>query len=54
MFAWKTSMGFDIQIISITASLTAAVFMAWTALKIPGDINFLRDQMDERSLEESG
>jgi len=51
--ATKTSMGTAIVVISVTARLIAAVFMGWAALKIPGDIQLLRDQMMERSLEET-
>jgi MFS family permease len=51
--ATKTSLGFAILIISVTARLIAAVFMGWAALKIPEDIQFLRNQMLERSHKES-
>lgn len=49
--ATKTSLGFAILIISVTARLVAAFFMGWAALKIPDDIQSLRDQMQQRSLE---
>jgi MFS family permease len=51
--ASKTTMGFAILIISVTARLIAALFMGWAALEIPKDIQILRDQMHQRSLEES-
>ena len=51
--ASKTTMGFAILIISVTARLIAAFFMGWAALVIPSDIQILRDQMHQRSLEES-
>jgi len=51
--ASKSSLGFAILIISVTARLIAAFFMGWAALKIPDDIKILRNQMTERSLEES-
>lgn len=53
MLARKTSMGFAILKFLVTARLTAAVFTGWAALKISGDIKFLRDQMAKRSLEET-
>ena len=49
--ATKTSLGFAILIISVTARLIAAFFMGWAAIKIPDDIQTLRDQMRDRSLE---
>jgi MFS family permease len=49
--ASKSSMGFAILIISVTARLIAAFFMGWAALQIPSDIQVLRDQMQERSQE---
>ena len=48
----STSLGFAILIISVTARLIAAFFMGWAALKIPTDIQTLRDQMHQRSLKE--
>ena len=52
--ASKTSMGFAILIISVIARMIAALFMGWAALEIPTDIQVLRDQMLQRSLEEPG
>ena len=49
--ATKTSLGFSILLISVTARLIATVFMGWAGLKIIDDIKFLRVQMPERSLE---
>lgn len=49
--ASKSSMGFAILIISVTARIIAAFFMGWAALEIPSDIQVLRDQMLERSTE---
>jgi MFS family permease len=51
--ASKSTMGFAILIISVTARLIAALFMGWAALEIPKDIQILRNQMHQRSLEES-
>lgn len=51
--ASKTTMGFAILIISVTARLIAAFFMGWAAMAIPSDIQVLRDQMHQRSLEEA-
>ncbi len=51
--ASKSTMGFAILIISVTARLIAALFMGWAALEIPADIKILRDQMHQRSLEET-
>jgi dipeptide/tripeptide permease len=51
--ASKSTMGFAILIISVIARLIAAVFMGWAALEIPSDIQVLRDQMQQRSLEKS-
>jgi MFS family permease len=51
--ATKTSMGEAILFISVTARLIAAAFMGWAALKIPADIQDLRDQMAERALLDS-
>jgi len=50
--ASKTTMGFSILVISVTARIIAAFFMGWAALKIPADIQILRNQMLKRSLEE--
>jgi MFS family permease len=50
--ASKTTMGFAILIISVTARLIAAIFMGWAALEIPKDIQNLRNQMHKRSLAE--
>ena len=50
--ATKTNLGFAILIISVIARLTAAGFMGWAAVKIPDDIQILRDQMKVRSLED--
>ena len=51
--ATKTDLVFAILIISVTARLIAAAFMGLAALKIPEDIKILRDQMAQRSLENS-
>jgi len=50
--ASKSTMGFAILIISVTARIIAAFFMGWAALEIPSDIQVLRDQMQQRALEE--
>jgi MFS family permease len=50
--ASQTTMGFAILIISVIARIIAAIFMGWAALVIPTDIQVLRDQMHQRSLEE--
>jgi MFS family permease len=52
--ATKTSLGFAILIITVVARIIAAFFMGWAALKIPTDIQSLREQMKLRALEESG
>ncbi|MFN2282747.1 MAG: MFS transporter, partial [Anaerolineales bacterium] len=49
--ATKTSLGFAILIISVTARIIAAFFMGWAALSIPADIQNLRDQMQARAQE---
>jgi sugar phosphate permease len=49
--ATKTSLGFAIVIISVTARIIAAFFMGWAAISIPSDIQDLRDQMQVRAQE---
>lgn len=53
IIATRTSLGSAILLITVTARLIAAAFMAWAAFHIPEDIQTLRLQMEDRSRAEN-
>jgi hypothetical protein len=46
-------LGYAILIITVIARIIAAGFMGLAALQIPTDIKHLRDQMQNRAIQES-